>query len=337
MKKSVNVLSKDRLTKSGKQKRAPSGNVASASPSTAVPTVPDFQDISESPFICWAEWSDQEVFSEKWNTKHVFEDPDGFIQLPRSLRGLIDAYKRPVEILADQTQLVVYAPGTANEEAFRPLKLSPSHISSGRMGVSSGSNALDHEEALQEMPELEEELDEANNDATAASVNEEPSTAFSNNALGALPSQKQSTAGSRASLSRESGNDKLSMGDTPEIYTAASRFTLANQHLLESELMRSILAGYHFIFEHAKPTGKTDEMVLWDHIYPKGKDGTPMYNASGKYMVKLFFLGAWRKITIDDRIPVDNEGKPLLICSSISNELWPLLLTKAVLKIAALR
>jgi len=39
---------------------------------------------------------------------------------------------------------------------------------------------------------------------------------------------------------------------------------------------------------------------------------------------------------IDDLLPFDEEGNLLLPATSLSHELWPMLLTKALLKVAAL-
>ena len=61
-----------------------------------------------------------------------------------------------------------------------------------------------------------------------------------------------------------------------------------------------------------------------------------LYNPAGKYAVKLFFMGCWRKVLVDDNIPFDSFGRPLLPVSTNSLELWPLLLSKALLKIASL-
>lgn len=61
-----------------------------------------------------------------------------------------------------------------------------------------------------------------------------------------------------------------------------------------------------------------------------------LYNPAGKYAVKLFFMGCWRKVLVDDNIPFDALGRPLLPVSSNPLELWPLLLSKALLKIASL-
>jgi len=46
--------------------------------------------------------------------------------------------------------------------------------------------------------------------------------------------------------------------------------------------------------------------------------------------------GYWRKVTIDDLMPFDHEGNLLLPATSMPHELWPMLLTKALLKVAAL-
>jgi len=46
--------------------------------------------------------------------------------------------------------------------------------------------------------------------------------------------------------------------------------------------------------------------------------------------------GCWRKVVIDDLMPFDHEGNLLLPATSLSHELWPMLLTKALLKVAAL-
>jgi len=46
--------------------------------------------------------------------------------------------------------------------------------------------------------------------------------------------------------------------------------------------------------------------------------------------------GCWRKLIIDDLIPIDKNGRILLPQTTINGELWPLLLTKALIKIISL-
>ena len=47
-------------------------------------------------------------------------------------------------------------------------------------------------------------------------------------------------------------------------------------------------------------------------------------------------MGSWRRFVIDDLIPVDKKGRPLLPRTANDNELWPLLLAKAMLKVSSL-
>ncbi|KAF3420133.1 hypothetical protein E2986_13607 [Frieseomelitta varia] len=55
-----------------------------------------------------------------------------------------------------------------------------------------------------------------------------------------------------------------------------------------------------------------------------------------KYVVRLYFLGAWRRILVDDMIPVNEEKTPLLPRTGNDFELWPMLLAKALLKLCSL-
>lgn len=74
--------------------------------------------------------------------------------------------------------------------------------------------------------------------------------------------------------------------------------------------------------------------LLWENIYPKNKEGKPIHNPSGKYCVRLHIYGSWRKITIDDRLPVDAQGNCLFLQTNNVSELWPLLLMKALCKVS---
>ncbi|GLC37755.1 Adenylate kinase [Pleodorina starrii] len=73
---------------------------------------------------------------------------------------------------------------------------------------------------------------------------------------------------------------------------------------------------------------------LWELIYPKDKDGQATKAPNGKYKIKMFIMDAWRTVVVDDRIPVDLFGRPLLV-NARPIQLWPLLLSKAVLKVLA--
>lgn len=72
---------------------------------------------------------------------------------------------------------------------------------------------------------------------------------------------------------------------------------------------------------------------LWELIYPHAP-GThhPIYNPNGKYAVKLFVEGAYRKVIVDDLLPVDALGRAIIGGVTGRRELWPALLAKALLK-----
>ena len=77
-----------------------------------------------------------------------------------------------------------------------------------------------------------------------------------------------------------------------------------------------------------------DGCYLWELVHPQ-EEGVPVVSPTGKYAVKLWELGAWRLVVVDDRIPCDAGGAPLLPRSTAELELWPLLLAKGVCKLAA--
>eukprot|EP00967_Tisochrysis_lutea_P015590 scaffold17572_cov32-Tisochrysis_lutea.AAC.6 len=68
-------------------------------------------------------------------------------------------------------------------------------------------------------------------------------------------------------------------------------------------------------------------------IHPQDRNGTPIYNPSGKYLVRLKFNGVSRRILIDDRLPLDRRGRPMVSHSSHAEELWVSLIEKAFMKV----
>lgn len=76
-------------------------------------------------------------------------------------------------------------------------------------------------------------------------------------------------------------------------------------------------------------SGGNTPPFLWRAIYPQLPSGKPCYNKVGKYCVKVFVGGKWRKVTVTDIFPVDN-GQIMLANSTNPYELWPSILSKAV-------
>lgn len=75
----------------------------------------------------------------------------------------------------------------------------------------------------------------------------------------------------------------------------------------------------------------------WEVSYPRDDDSQkPAVNAGGKYVVKLWFAGVFRRVVVDDYVPVDEAGDPVVLSSAEPRELWPTVLAKAIYKLWAL-
>lgn len=57
---------------------------------------------------------------------------------------------------------------------------------------------------------------------------------------------------------------------------------------------------------------------VWRKIYPQ-ENGVPQLTKSGKYWVKLLYMGKYIKIEVDDRVPVDQYRRSLFPLSEKFN------------------
>ncbi|KAJ1961695.1 cysteine protease [Dipsacomyces acuminosporus] len=77
---------------------------------------------------------------------------------------------------------------------------------------------------------------------------------------------------------------------------------------------------------------KFNRQLITQNIYPQGPSGKPVFNPCGKYMVKLFINGFWRRVVIDDLLPVAENGR--LMCTySAAGDIGQSLIEKAFLKV----
>uniref|UniRef100_A0A2A4JLU7 Calpain catalytic domain-containing protein n=1 Tax=Heliothis virescens TaxID=7102 RepID=A0A2A4JLU7_HELVI len=144
------------------------------------------------------------------------------------------------------------------------------------------------------------------------------------------------------------------------------------QVLFRSSFCRKILSAC-FILERVEGLMVEQQSEAFTFVYPPegwrpkyhiyspgtkpggGTQHKPGLSKTGCYLVRLFYLGAWRCVWVSDQVPVDTSGAPLLPFSPLLTHapskpgskqapqavtasvvyLWPLLLTKALLKLAA--
>ena len=115
--------------------------------------------------------------------------------------------------------------------------------------------------------------------------------------------------------------------------TSISLRDVYTEQPLGCEIDPSMCAAFRIVSEFAPKcdlsSNKPTNRLLWNLIYPQLATGRPVYNISGKYAVKLFLGGKWRKVLVTDIVPV-NSGGTALASSSEPFELWPTILAKAV-------
>ncbi|NWV62119.1 ADGB protein, partial [Malurus elegans] len=132
--------------------------------------------------------------------------------------------------------------------------------------------------------------------------------------------------------------------EVPVVVQNETSFDLisANEHIFCNELMRWIVSEIYAVWRIYNENFLTNEASTlfwkpWEHIYAlcKGtKEHVPLYNKFGKYVIKLYWMGCWRKIIVDDTLPFSEEENLLLPATACRNELWPMLLSKAIIKLA---
>ena len=108
----------------------------------------------------------------------------------------------------------------------------------------------------------------------------------------------------------------------------------ANRHLLKSQTMLHLVAVLSYL-QHDDLNAAHDARP-WALIHPQAKEGVPMLSATGVYSVRLFWMGHWRKVSVDALLPCHKSGACLVVQSPIPRELWPAIICKAILTLVQL-
>lgn len=296
---------------------------------------------NDDAILDFPEWSDQDIAAEKWTTKFPFEDPDGLCVLPGSIRKQCVGYKRPSELLGDQVP-VIFSSWTQQSKMFTLAKISDDSVER-TLGV----NVIGEDDSLRRQSSFSQTPLPPTTTDSIANIEIKRPEASGTEAAPVAANEAFSTQPQQPPVLLNDTSSDAECERMPTLVEVSPMIS-ENRHLLSSPLLTSILNHFHIIFESLKQKNgsnasgfipglsqvSVDEMPSWDLIYPRGKDNCSAYNPSGKYAVKLHWQSAWRKIIVDDRIPVDAAGKFLLVSSALPHELWPLLITKALLKLA---
>ncbi|NXW29361.1 ADGB protein, partial [Phaetusa simplex] len=107
-----------------------------------------------------------------------------------------------------------------------------------------------------------------------------------------------------------------------------------NEHIFCSEVGRNTLMSLYKIFLHENRMNNLYSYREYElHEFEKAKMMLPRFLSRGHYSV-CEFNGCWRKIIVDDTMPFNEEDNLLLPATTCQIELWPMLLSKAIIKLA---
>lgn len=107
----------------------------------------------------------------------------------------------------------------------------------------------------------------------------------------------------------------------------------SNRHLMGTDIFRHLLytlKNISFLGCFKDPSTTSNEWEPWRLVHKRH------YSPKGFYYVRLFYLGKWRRITVDDYLPTDCGTDKLLVPFISPHQLWLPLLCKAVLVVASL-
>lgn len=112
----------------------------------------------------------------------------------------------------------------------------------------------------------------------------------------------------------------------PKMIQLVSPYSITQELVGDCSFVSSLIIAAAYERRHHK-------QLITSIIYPQNSRGEPIYNPSGKYMIKLHYNGVPRKVIVDDLLPVDSRKKLFMSFSNNANELWVSLIEKAYMKL----
>ncbi|KAF8526006.1 hypothetical protein BU17DRAFT_41274 [Hysterangium stoloniferum] len=115
-----------------------------------------------------------------------------------------------------------------------------------------------------------------------------------------------------------------------------SPLSIVDTTLLPADLVQnvvtdcSVVAAISVCLGHQRRFGS---MLGLSSLYPQHVTGLPLLASNGKYAVRVFLNGTWRKVVIDDTLPFSPTGQLLGVSTGKKQVLWPPLIEKAYMKL----
>ncbi|KJE90407.1 calpain-7 [Capsaspora owczarzaki ATCC 30864] len=117
-----------------------------------------------------------------------------------------------------------------------------------------------------------------------------------------------------------------SMSQSPVMIESVSAYSIRQTVVSDC----SFVASLAICSEYER---KFQKKVITRCIHPQDARGRPVFNANGKYAVRLLINGVARKVVVDDFLPFGRDAKPLCSFSNNPNELWVSIIEKAYMKV----
>eukprot|EP00736_Rhodelphis_marinus_P013347 Rmarinus@m.9038 len=258
------------------------------------------------------EWS-EEIATMKWGPEPPYEDVDGLVQLPDDLSSQVVEWTRPGPLYL-QPPTVVYM----EDPATSPFKTAkPDDADAGLHLEFTGLRVPDNSPVLRT---IAHQLYFLADRSISGHVAPYPwAGIFPKDCAQDGSGSAAAAAATAAAVAAPPAGGAVAAGDRAKLASGAKKSQASS---------RAASPGPEFRTMTSSPVA-TSELSL------RARARVPDVNPSGKYCIRLFHNLAWRAVFIDDKIPVTQDRIPLLVTTGRPNELWPLLLTKALLKLHA--